>query len=151
MGDRLANIQHAQSLIAQKVGTIVQCSSIFETEAWGLKEQAPFLNQAIELATHLEAPELLVQLQAIEQSLGRVRTQYLGPRTMDIDIIYFNDAIIHTHDLQIPHPHIQDRNFVLSPLVELAPTYRHPQLGLTNQELLAVCKDVSAVYKKIGR
>lgn len=148
MGDRLANIQSAQLLIAQNAGTIIETSSIYETEAWGLKEQPAFLNQALLIATELSAQDLLIELQAIEKALGRKRIQHLGPRTMDIDIIYFNDAIIHTKTLAIPHPHLHSRNFVLTPLVEIAPDYPHPQMGLTNRELLVQCPDNSTVYKK---
>jgi 2-amino-4-hydroxy-6-hydroxymethyldihydropteridine diphosphokinase len=149
MGDRLANLQAALILIEKEAGEIVLQSSIYETEAWGLKEQPAFLNQAVLIESQLSATTLLSILQKIEQSLGRKREIPLGPRTMDIDIIYFNDIVLSENNLTIPHPSLQERNFVLIPLVEIAPLFMHPQLQLTNSQLLAICKDPSTVYKKI--
>ena len=148
MGDRLANLQHATACIEQRCGNVLQASAIYETEAWGFKDQPSFYNQALIIASHLSADALMTELLAIENSLGRIRSIPLGPRTIDLDIIYFNDAIIQSDTVRIPHPRLIERNFVLMPLVEIAPDYIHPVLNKTNAVLLKECGDISAVYKK---
>lgn len=148
MGDRLANMHTALTQIEKLAGTILQKSAIYETEAWGLKEQPSFYNQAIAIRTHLNSLALLQQLIEIEASMGRQRDIPWGPRTMDIDIIFFNHEITNTHPLSIPHPRMHERNFVLTPLVEIAPDYIHPILGQTTTQLLKDCEDKSLVYKK---
>lgn len=149
MGDRLANIHSAHAQIEANAGNIIRHSPIYETAAWGLKEQANFYNQALLIETTYSPVQLLEILHAIEQSLGREKIVPLGPRTMDIDILYFNDLIIQEPGLLIPHPYLQDRNFVLVPLITIAADYIHPQLLVSNKTLLDQCKDDSIVYKKI--
>jgi len=149
MGDRLANLEGAKKAISLLCGNILSQSAIYETEAWGFKEQPAFYNQALCLATTQNAVELLNSLLAIELDLGRARTIYLGPRTIDIDIIYFNDEIIDLENLTIPHPSMSERNFVLTPLTEIAPSFIHPVLKKSNSILLSECKDIATVYKKI--
>lgn len=148
IGDRLANLNAAIDRIEAYCGKIITVSSIFETEAWGLKEQGAFLNQAIYIETKMAALELMEALLEIEIQLGRIRVTPMGPRIIDIDIIYFNDEIINKPLLTIPHPRLAERNFVLMPLVEIAPNYIHPVLKQTNTSLLKECGDSSAVYKK---
>ncbi len=148
MGDRLANLQHATACIEQSCGNVLQTSAIYETEAWGFKDQPSFYNQALIIASHLSASALMTELLTIELQLGRIRSTPLGPRTIDLDIIYFNDEIIQTDSLLIPHPRLSERNFVLMPLVEIAPNYMHPVLHKSNTLLLKECGDISAVYKK---
>ena len=148
MGDRMANLKMALNLIEQKAGHITQVSSIYETEAWGFTNQPHFLNQALCLNTQIEATDLMNCLLSIESTMGRERTIPLGPRTIDIDIIYFNDAIIDNALLTVPHPRLADRRFVLLPLAEIAPTYMHPILNKTNATLLEECGDSLSVYKK---
>jgi 2-amino-4-hydroxy-6-hydroxymethyldihydropteridine diphosphokinase len=148
MGDRLANIHRAWIEIEMQIGAIIQKSAIYETEAWGLKEQPSFYNQAICAQTHFNPKSLLEQLVKIEASMGRQRDITWGPRTMDLDIIYFNHEIVSIDQLSIPHPRMHQRNFVLTPLVEIAPDYIHPVLGLTTTQLLKDCEDKSLVYKK---
>jgi len=148
MGDRLANLKLAKDLIEQRCGHIQSASAIYETEAWGFKDQASFYNQALIIDTLLYAPQLMAELLSIEIQLGRIRSVPLGPRTIDLDIIYFNEDIIQTDTLIIPHPRLSERNFVLMPLVEIAPDYTHPILNKTNTLLLKECGDSSAVYKK---
>ena len=150
IGDRLANIKEAIQLLNEAAGTIVQSSAIYETAPWGNTQQAPFLNQALVLSTSHDAATLLRILLSIETKMGRIRNIPLGPRTMDIDIIYFNNEIIETNQLTIPHPQLHKRNFVLIPLVEIAPNYLHPILNKTNSVLLSECKDESLVHKKIN-
>jgi len=148
MDDRLANIEIALTQIEKLVGAIIQKSAIYETEAWGLKEQPRFYNQALAIQTHLNPLALLEQLVKIEAKMGRQRDIPWGPRTMDLDILYFNQEIISMDSLSIPHPRMHQRNFVLTPLVEIAPNFMHPILGLTTTQLLKDCEDKSLVYKK---
>ena len=148
MGDRMANLSAAKDKLGIQCGTIIASSSLFETEPWGYKEQPAFLNQALLLSTPFSAEKLLEEILKIENSLGRKRDIPLGPRSIDIDIIYFNNAIIHTSNVTIPHPHIANRKFVLAPLTELAPGFLHPILLKTNKDLLEECGDSSVVYKK---
>ncbi len=147
MGNRLALLEQASSMLAQHCGSIVRQSAVYETAAWGRTNQPAFLNQAIELNTSLEAPALLTQTNAIELALGRVRNEQYAPRLMDIDLIFFNEAIIHLPQLTIPHPHIAVRRFVLVPLAELIPDYIHPVLKISVQTMLEQCSDPLDVHK----
>jgi len=148
MGERMANLAAARNRINIDCGRITAISSIYETEAWGYKEQPAFLNQALAIETTLESEKLLEEILKIEIVLGRKREIPLGPRIIDIDIIYFNDEIINSSNLTIPHPSMADRKFVLMPLTEIAPAYIHPILLKTNEVLLKECGDSSVVYKK---
>jgi 2-amino-4-hydroxy-6-hydroxymethyldihydropteridine diphosphokinase len=148
MGERVANLAAARNRINIDCGIITATSSIYETEAWGYKEQPAFLNQALAIETTLKAEDLLVAILKIEMALGRKREIPLGPRIIDIDIIYFNDQIIDSNNLTIPHPSMAERKFVLTPLTEIAPAYMHPILLKTNELLLKECGDSSVVYKK---
>ena len=148
MGDRLANLQNAQIAIQDQIGSIILSSSIYETAAWGLEDQPRFLNQALIIETNYTAQEVLKKLLSIEQSMGRIRQQPLGPRIIDLDIIFFNDQIIHTEDLTIPHPQMQKRNFVLTPLNEITPEFIHPELKQTINQLLIDCRDPLLCIKK---
>ena len=148
MGERMANLAAARARINIDCGRITASSSIYETEAWGYKEQPAFLNQALAIETTLEAEKLIEEILKIEMALGRKRALPLGPRIIDIDIIYFNDEIFNSINLTIPHPSMADRKFVLTPLVEIAPAFIHPILLKTNQVLLKECGDSSVVYKK---
>ena len=148
MGDRLANLENARAAIQEHVGNILSNSSIYETAAWGMENQAAFLNQALLIDTSFEAIELLENLLKIEKAMGRIRNQPLGPRTIDLDIIFFNDQILDTENLTIPHPHMQKRNFVLTPLNEIAPDYIHPIFKKSINQLLKGCTDQLLCIKK---
>lgn len=148
MGDRLANLKLAVEQIQLMCGKVLRTSSIYETAAWGKTDQAAFLNQALLLETPLSAAECMHLFLAIEKQMGRIRNEPLGPRTIDIDILYFNEEIIEKPDLVIPHPRLAERNFVLMPLVEIAPDFMHPVYSKTNDLLLKECGDSLAVYKK---
>lgn len=148
MGDRMANLINAIDHIEQQIGNIELKSSIYETAAWGKTNQPDFLNQALLVHTQLEAAELMSKLLFIENLMGRIRTIKLGPRTIDLDIIYFNNEVISTSLITIPHPKLAERKFVLVPLFEIAPNYLHPILNKTNDCLLKECGDSLAVYKK---
>jgi 2-amino-4-hydroxy-6-hydroxymethyldihydropteridine diphosphokinase len=150
MGDRLVNLKEVINQLNDTAGSIEQASSIYETAPWGNTQQPAFLNQALLLSTSYDANELLKIALSIEAKMGRIRSIPLGPRIMDIDIIYFNNEIIKTKQLTIPHPHLSKRNFVLIPLVEIAPHYIHPLLNKKNSILLAESTDESLVHKKIN-
>ena len=148
LGDRLAYLTQSKVYIEKQCGKIVAQSSYYETEAWGMKEQPAFLNQVILIETPFLASELLSQLLSIEKQLGRERRVALGPRTIDLDILYFNEEIVNEENLTIPHPRMTERKFVLIPLNEIAPQIVHPVFHKTTQELLKECQDPCVVYKK---
>ncbi len=145
MGNRLLNIGKAQMLITQHLGGIVRCSSLYETAAWGNTDQPNFLNQAILIKTPFTPKMLLNKCLEIEKQLGRRREIKWGPRIIDIDILLYNNIKIASESLNIPHPHMQDRRFVLQPLAEIAPSYLHPVLNKSLQDLLANCPDTLPV------
>ena len=144
-GDRRALIQQATALIQERIGTVAAASSIYETAPWGEFEVESgerrvenFLNQALVVETPLTAHEVLHEAQEIERQLGRVRkegSKVYSSRPMDIDIIFFNDEVIESKELTVPHPRMHLREFVLAPLTEVMPDYRHPVLGKTIEQL----------------
>lgn len=140
-GDRSATLAAARAAIAATAGTIRNASGLYETAPWGNTDQGWFLNQALQLETGMDAPALLSVLLNIETKMGRTRSEKYGARIIDIDILFFNDATIHAPGLEIPHPEIQNRRFVLEPLNEIAPDYIHPVLKLSVRELLLACTD----------
>ena len=145
IGDRLANFEMAKQLLEKQVGKIIRFSSIYETASWGNTDQPDFLNQVLLFETKLTAEQIIEQILSIENRLGRIRTEKNASRTIDIDILFFNEAVIETKTIVIPHPQIQNRNFVLYPLNELASQFKHPVLKKTIHELLLQCNDTLAV------
>lgn len=147
LGEREELIRLAEKQIESNCGPIISASSLYETEAWGLKEQPTFLNKVILIETLQDPLLLLRSLQSIELLLGRTREQRWGPRTMDIDILFYNKIILDTSNLTIPHPGIPNRRFVLEPLAEIAGEWEHPQYQNNIRYLLQQCNDNSAVRK----
>ena len=147
IGDRESAIYQALFEISQKVGEIKAQSKIYETEAWGVENQQAYLNQCIEVSTYLSADELITNLLSIEQYLGRTRTLNGGyePRTIDLDVLFFNNEVINSTHLTVPHPRLHLRKFVLIPLNEICPNYLHPILNKTIFNLLSECSDLSEV------
>lgn len=141
LGNREENLSTAQKLIEEKVGKICSKSSIYETAAWGITEQNAFFNQVIEVQTSFSPSAVLHLVLKIEKDMGRIREIKWGERSIDIDILYYNNEIISTENLTVPHPFIQERKFVLVPLCEIAPAFIHPKLKQTNLELLKKCQD----------
>ena len=141
VGDRFAHLEHAVATLGSKLGvTVIACSSIYETEPWGYTQQGQFLNCAIEIATS-ETPEgLLFLAKQIEREMGREAGIRFGPRLIDIDILLFGDEVVNltTPDLQIPHPRMTQRAFVLIPLAELAGDILHPTADACISELAAL-------------
>jgi 2-amino-4-hydroxy-6-hydroxymethyldihydropteridine diphosphokinase len=140
-GDRIAQLATASAHISAAAGKLRQTSAIYETEPWGKSDQPWFLNQALELETGHDAGSLLALLLGIEEKMGRRRSEKYGARLIDIDILFFNDAIIRGPGLVIPHPEIQDRRFVLAPLDDIASDHIHPVFGRSVRELLLACTD----------
>ena len=146
-GDRHALIEQATVLIQKRIGTVVAVSKVYETEPWGEFDvpQQNFFNRALLVETQMAAHDVLREALAIEKELGRERLSSGGipethrvyhSRPMDIDIIFYDDAVIDTAELTIPHPRMQLRRFVLEPLAEIMPDYRHPRLDKNVRELL---------------
>ena len=147
LGDNRTMLQKAARLIDLKIGKIINSSSIYRTKAWGISDQPDFLNQVMEVESLLSAPEILTAANKIEEQLGRVRYIKWHTRLIDIDILYYGSQIINTETLVVPHPENENRNFVLVPMVELAPDLLHPVNHLTQQQLLDQCRDELDVEK----
>lgn len=148
MGDRMAYINDAiANLKADMRCEVKKVSKFVESKPYGGVEQDNFYNGVLELRTLLEPKELLEFLQAEEKHAGRVRKEHWGPRTLDLDILYFDDMVIETDALTIPHVDMQYRDFVLVPLNEIAPYKRHPLIGLTTKEMLRKLKDSYVTQK----
>lgn len=140
-GNRLELLQQCTGMIAEKIGALRAASQIYETASWGNESLPAHLNQALLVATSLSPQEILFQIHVIEALLGRKRSERWGLRTIDIDIIFFNDAVIQTKELTIPHPLLQERNFALRSLAEIAKNYIHPVLQKSVGALLEESKD----------
>ena len=144
-GNRLANIESCMQLIHHEVATIVKVSKVYETPSWGFESDA-FYNCAILVHTFDSPATILSKVLNIEQQLGRLRTETLGyqSRIIDIDIVAFDNEVINTRELQIPHPLMQDRNFVLQPMLDLDLDWIHPVLQKEVKELFSITQDKSA-------
>ncbi|KJS04822.1 MAG: hypothetical protein VR77_10570 [Flavobacteriales bacterium BRH_c54] len=146
-GDIKKTFLSAKNNIAQEIGTIVKESSIYQTQAWGVENQPDFLNQVIVVETKLSPITILEKCLVIEMELGRKRMKRWGERTIDIDLLFFNSEIIQTENLQIPHPKISERNFILHPLAEIIPEFIHPILNKSISQLKIDCTDSLKVFK----
>jgi 2-amino-4-hydroxy-6-hydroxymethyldihydropteridine diphosphokinase len=145
LGDRMKMLLDAEALIATNAGIISAVSKVYETAAWGNTNQSSFLNKVIKITTPHSPEALLNILLEAELKLGRVRHEKWGPRTIDLDILYFNTEVIITTNLTVPHPEIANRRFTLVPLCDIAADYIHPIVKKSNIELLDLCNDQSEV------
>lgn len=148
LGDRLGNLRCAVELIGKRIGRIEKVSSVYLSEPWGFTHAKYFTNIVAEVYTQLTADEVLTKSFEIEAKLKRTRSGngYEG-RTMDIDILFFNNEILNTERLVVPHPHICQRKFVLLPMAEIEPNFVHPQNGMKIDELAKICIDNGRIKK----
>lgn len=145
ISDRFMNMEKAREMVSQKIGVIEKQSGLYETAPWGNTRQPEFLNQVLKVHTRLKPFQVLRKTQEIEMELGRVRYEKWGERIMDIDILFFNDQVIESRELTVPHPRIQDRRFTLVPLAEITNGFVHPKLKKNIKTLLNFCPDKLAV------
>ncbi|HXF85933.1 MAG TPA: 2-amino-4-hydroxy-6-hydroxymethyldihydropteridine diphosphokinase [Anaerolineales bacterium] len=143
LGNRLANLKQAIASLPPQMEVKAK-SRIYETPPWGYTDQPMFLNQVIKAETYLDPQALLKHLKRLEIALGRKATFQYGPRLIDIDILFYDDLILNTASLVIPHPQLHKRGFVLLPLMDIAPDLLHPTLKKSIRELIAFC-DTSGI------
>jgi len=147
LGDREKNLAAAKEHIHLQCGKIISASALYETAAWGKTDQPPFLNQALEIQTALNARQLMRRILKVEKLMGRERKEKYGPRVIDIDILLFNNERHNYPLLKLPHPEMQNRRFALLPLAEIAPDIVHPVFKRTITALLDECPDTLFVKK----
>lgn len=146
LGERLENLEGAIDKIGESAQiNVTKVSPVYETEPVGVKGQEWFLNLALEIQTSLEPSALLERLLSIEDQMGRKREKKRNPRSVDLDILLYDHRIVDSDRLTIPHPRMHERRFVLLPLAQIAPRLSHPRLKRSVEELLASCRDRSAV------
>ena len=149
-GNRAGILKNALDQINKLAGKVIECSAVYESPSWGFDHPSSFLNQAIKLETSLEPEALLQTLLHIELNFGRVRdkgSEHYQARTLDIDILLYDDIIIEREDLVLPHPRMHLRRFALEPLREIEPELVHPKMGKNISELLNLCTDESKIVK----
>jgi 2-amino-4-hydroxy-6-hydroxymethyldihydropteridine diphosphokinase len=146
-GDRADNCRKAIAAVAACENCLLDCQSpLYETEPVGLEDQASFINSVVRVRTRLDPEALLMQLQGIERAVGRrLGGPRFGPRVLDLDILFFDNRILRTTQLQVPHPRLHERRFVLKPLSDISPELVHPVLGKTIRSLLSNLEDSKKV------
>lgn len=142
MGDRRANCMNAVKLMNESGIVVTKESSLYETKPWGMQEQPLFINMAVIAETDLSPESVLAALKCIEKKMGRQEAELWGPRCIDLDILFYDERTISEKDLCIPHPLLQQREFVLLPLSEIAPDKLHPVLKKTVRQLREELRDV---------
>src|SRR5271157_5263317 len=145
LGDRIANLRAAIEALSPEINVIAE-SKVYETPPWGYENQPAFLNMAVKGETALEPESLLKRLKQLEVQLGREQSFHWGPRLIDIDILFYDNLILKSESLIIPHPRLHERAFVLVPLAEIAPDFIHPVLKKTIKELLASSVDINDIH-----
>ena len=148
MGDKSENFRKAFLLIEENLGKITESSSVYESPPWGFHAEENFWNQVLIIETKLAPNDLLDKIHFVENEFARKRKKKeYSSRAMDIDILYYDELFMETEALIIPHPRIHKRLFVLVPLAEIAPDFKHPLLRLTNIQMLENCMDKSLIKK----
>lgn len=138
LGDRLANLRQAVASLTPQMEVKTK-SEVYETPPWGFEDQPKFLNQVVRTKTYLDPVPLLKHLKRLELALGRQESFPNGPRQIDFDILFYDDLVLNTPSLVIPHPRLHERGFVLLPLMDIAPDLVHPLLRKSIRELAALC------------
>ncbi len=148
MGDKFLHLQKAVNAVFEEIGAIEKISPVYETASWGFEADS-FLNAALLVQTNFEVETVLAKVLEIEKKLGRNRkqTSEYESRIIDIDILYFDDTVFNSDNLQVPHPKIQERGFVLQPLNDIAPDVIHPVLKKSTSQLLEECTDATEINK----
>lgn len=141
LGDRLHHLEAAIDAITRTAGQVEKTSAVYETQPWGVTGQPNYLNAALILRTHLSPADLLNELKAIEQREGRTDRKKYASRTLDIDILFYDDLVLNLKELTIPHPKLHLRRFALVPLDEIVPGLQHPVLNKSVCQLVAACED----------
>ena len=143
LGNRLGNLRQAARAIEEDIGPILRASEVFETEPWGVTDQPHFLNACLclDIDGESDPEELLASLKAIERRMGRKETIRWGARLIDIDILLIGDRIYESPALKIPHLHLSERSFVLTPLIQILPGRSHPLTGKSLEEMFEALKD----------
>src|SRR5215216_6028698 len=136
LGNRLSNLKEAIAALPPQMEVKAK-SAVYETPPWGYEDQPKFLNQVLKATTYLPAEPLLKHIKRLEVALGRQASFRNGPRLIDIDILFYDDLVLNTPPLTIPHPHLHERGFVLLPLMDIAPDFVHPLTKKTVREMLA--------------
>jgi len=147
LGDREANLARGVSGLRERGLRITARSSVYETEPVGGPAQGAYLNAVVQAETRLRPEEVLASCLGVEREAGRVRSVANAPRTLDLDLLLYGDAVVEAGGLTVPHPRLHERRFVLVPLAEIAPAARHPVLGLSAREMERRCPDTSAVAR----
>ncbi len=146
LGDPLRSIREAEQQLEKHAGLIVLRSPLYRSEPWGNGEQPVFMNRALLLATPLPPEFLLKRMLEVERTLGRIRRERWGPRTIDIDMLCYGNRVYKTESLTLPHPSLSERRFALLPMSKVAPDWRHPEFGKTTLQLLDACPDPLKVW-----
>ena len=145
IGDRLDNLDQSIKIINERIGNVLEKSSVYESTPWGVENQRNFLNQVIFVKSNFDPYTILDLVLQIEKDMGRIRIEKWGERIIDIDILFIDDLIIESENLCIPHEFIAKRKFVLQPMCEIAPGFIHPKLNKTISQLLEECIDEEKV------
>jgi 2-amino-4-hydroxy-6-hydroxymethyldihydropteridine diphosphokinase len=152
LGDRAGNVRSAaEKLKNHAVDGQLRLSPLYLSEPWGKLDQPDFVNAAAEIATQLSPEDLLATCLSIEQGMGRERGEKWGPRIIDLDIVFYGDEIVNTQDLEIPHPRLAERAFVLQPLLDLCPELVDPRTGRPLADLLSGLARQPGDLVRIGR